>query len=367
VVPNGGKVVIPLDGQPLGNFGYAAISIINCDKKLFLLYSPAFVRVGLDEVNVPHPIPYQGSKRAIARHILPYIPVGTKRLVEPFAGSAAVSLAVACRKKAQLFWLNDSNEPLANLWLSIINEPTKVLTAYQRLWQEQEGQEADYYKQVREKFNKTQKPGYLLYLLARCVKAAVRYNSNGEFNQSPDNRRKGMRPATMKAQIVGASSLLEKRSKVTSLDFRVVLDAVTVEDVVYMDPPYQGVCSNRDRRYIGSLEFDSFVDSLEALNANRVSYIVSYDGRTGTKKFGQDLPKSLDLVHEEIKAGKSSQATLLGRAEDTYESLYLSPALINRLERTPREKQLSLSIISGASETSPRLSETVSGGYEQTC
>lgn len=319
------------------------------------------MRVGLHGVNVPHPIPYQGSKRAIARHILPYIPSTTKRLVEPFAGSAAVSLAVACRNKADSYWLNDLNEPLANLWSIIINDPEKVATTYKRLWTAQHGNEAEYYKEVRAKFNKTQKAEYLLYLLARCVKAAVRYNTNGEFNQSPDNRRKGMKPSTMTAQIQGASSLLRYKTKVTSFDFRDLLTELTSEDLVYMDPPYQGVCSNRDRRYIGSLEFDSFVAFLEGLNAKGVSYIVSYDGRTGNKKFGKTLPASLNLVHEEINAGKSSQATLLGRSAETFESLYLSPALIQRLEMKPRDTQLSFSIIS-ESETTPRFSETVSGG-----
>lgn len=311
-------------------------------------------------MNVPHPIPYQGSKRGLAGHIIKYIPDNTIRLVEPFAGSAAVSLAMASNKKARSYWLNDLNEPLANLWSLIINQPETVADAYRKLWEEQEGQERTYYDEVRQKFNDTQMPEYLLYLLARCVKAAVRYNSNGEFNQSPDNRRKGTRPAKMKAQVLGASSLLAGKAVVTSRDFREVLDEVTADDVVYMDPPYQGVCSNRDRRYIGSLGFENFVEALEALNTRGVSYIVSYDGRTGTKKFGKALPTSLNLVHKEIKAGKSSQATLLGRDEDTYESLYLSPALVTRLERTENiERQMTFSILSGdKTELPTRVSGT---------
>lgn len=314
------------------------------------------MKISLAGVSVPHPIPYQGSKRSIARHILPYIPSNTTRLIEPFAGSAAVSLAVACKRRADSFWLNDLNEPLANLWSCIIGEPAKIAGAYKTLWTAQHGNEAEYYKRVRAKFNETRRPEYLLYLLARCVKAAVRYNANGEFNQSPDNRRKGMKPSTMTAQILGAASLLQKKTRVTSLDFRELMNELTTEDLVYMDPPYQGVCTSRDRRYIGSLDFDNFVRFLEALNDKGVSYIVSYDGRTGNKKFGKTLPASLNLQHEEIKAGKSSQATLLGRKANTYESLYLSQALIERLEVTSQERQLFFSITSEP-ETSSRLLE----------
>ena len=48
-----------------------------------------------------------------------------------------------------------------------------------------------------------QKPEYLLFLLAKCVKAAVRYNAKGEFNQSPDKRRLGRNPAMMRDDILG--------------------------------------------------------------------------------------------------------------------------------------------------------------------
>jgi len=66
---------------------------------------------------------------------------------------------------------------------------------------------------------------------------------------------------------------------------------------------------------------------LAELNQKGCMYLVSYDGRTGDKTFGEPMPKSLKLSLVEIHAGRSSQATLLGRNSETYESLYLSPAL----------------------------------------
>jgi len=64
-------------------------------------------------------------------------------------------------------------------------------------------------------------------------------------------------------------------------------------------------------------------------------YIVSYDGRRGDKTFGELLPASLDLAHIELDAGRSSQSTLLGRDEVTYESLYLSQALTDKISHKP--------------------------------
>lgn len=279
-------------------------------------------------MQVPHPIPYQGSKRKLASTIISYVPAGTNRLIEPFAGSAAVTLAAAYHKKATSFLINDSNAPLMRLWSKIIERPESISDAYERLWTAQLGREREYYDDVRRKFNETQEPHFLLYLLARCVKAAIRYNSIGEFNQSPDNRRRGARPATVRTHIMGASHLLSGRTAVTGgRDYREVLEGVTPKDVVYLDPPYQGVSRNRDRRYKESLAREEFVTALRDLNNRSVPYLVSYDGRTGERTFGGPLPEDLELEHIEIAAGRSSQATLLGRTDETVESLYLSPAL----------------------------------------
>src|SRR5207245_1394089 len=83
--------------------------------------------------------------------------------------------------------------------------------------------------------------------------------------------------------------------------------------------------------------FDEFVEVLGTLNARDISYLVSYDGRTGDKVHGRQLPKHLNLHLVELEAGRSSQATLLGRNEVTIESLYLSPALTDRIHIPRRE------------------------------
>lgn len=281
-------------------------------------------------MGVPHPIPYQGSKRALARFIVSVFPEGGERLVEPFAGSAAVSLAAAYYNKARSFVLNDANVALMNLWDEIINRPQEISAAYEELWRAQEGRERQFYDIIRSKFNETHLPPYLLYLLARCVKASVRYNALGQFNQSPDNRRKGANPATMRFHVYGASNLLRARTTLYSVDYKDVLARLKADDLVYMDPSYQGVCDNGDPRYIRAVAFEEFVLALRDLVNRGISFILSYDGRTGPRTYGRPLPSDLGLHHIEVNAGRSSQATLLGRNRTTYESLYLSKALVER-------------------------------------
>jgi DNA adenine methylase len=283
-------------------------------------------------MRVPHPIPYQGSKRRLARAIVACFPEHVDRLIEPFAGSAAVTLAAAYQEAVPCFILNDANAPLIQLWREIIDQPEDLARRYERLWHEQHGREQSYYNQVRDKFNRTYAAHDLLYLLARCVKAAVRYNANGAFNQSPDRRRKGTQPRTMEQHLVAASRLLRGRVSLTAADYREVLHLAAPSDMVYLDPPYQGVCRSRDPRYIQGLAFDPFVEALKALNERGIAYIVSYDGRTGDQRFGEPLPGWLDLTRIEIDAGRSSQATLLGRSHRTVEALYLSDALVKRID-----------------------------------
>lgn len=283
-------------------------------------------------MKLPHPIPYQGSKRNLADQILRFFPANFNTLIEPFAGSAAITIASAYYFKANRFVINDINEPLINLWDTIINDPKSIVKSYHDIWHGQLGDEEKYYYQIRERFNDTKQPEYLLFLLAKCVKAAVRYNAQGGFNQSPDKRRLGRNPQLMRDDILRVSQLLKGKTQLHSVNYQNVLNLVTANDLVYMDPPYQGTGVNGGFNYSGNIEFDNFIVSLFELNNNKVPFILSFDGRTGDKTYGNPLSDSLNLTKIEINAGRSSQATLLSRSEITYEAVYLSPALISKIE-----------------------------------
>lgn len=287
--------------------------------------------------SVPHPIQYQGSKRNLAATILQYFPSDLACLIEPFAGSAAISIAAASRQLANSYLLNDLNKPLVTLLQHMVEHPVETARFYEQVWNAQHDDSIEHYYRVREDFNRTQDPRLFLYLLARCVKGSVRYNSSGLFNQSPDKRRHGTRPDTMRANILGVSALLQGNTKFSCVDYKDVLATAKVADLIYMDPPYQGVCGDRDSRYFSGIGHNDFVAALDQLNEKGISYIVSYDGRRGNKSFGAILPPSLGLTHIELDAGRSSQSTLLGRDETTYESLYLSQALTKRLAHKPSQ------------------------------
>ncbi len=272
---------------------------------------------------IPHPIPYQGSKRNLSPAISKFIKKSVRTLYEPFAGSAAFTLYAAANRLAKKFVIGDALVPLVDLWELIVTEPNLVVERYSKVWHEHARKEDSYFNEVREEYNSGNDPVLLLYLIARCVKNAVRFNSHGRFTQSVDKRRLGMHPDRMKLNIQGASQLLKGKVSFFRGNFADCILKATAEDLIYMDPPYQGTTYGRDRRYYEGLEFNDLCAGLKKLQNFNVSFLLSYDGITGEKKHGKDLPAELGIHRVYLNAGRSSQATLNGKNAVTLESLYV--------------------------------------------
>ncbi len=286
----------------------------------------------------PHLIPYQGSKRRLAPRILGLL--GDRRfatLHEPFAGSAAITLAAADRALAERHVIADSLVPLADLWRLCLRDPADLADRYRALWTAQLADPRAHYLQVRAAYNSAPEPIQLLYLLARCVKNAPRFAADGSFNQSADHRRKGRRPATMRTHALAIAELLRDRCDVRDGDFEATIADAAPGDLVYLDPPWLGTTVGRDKRYHAGLSQDRLIACLRGLLERGISFVLSYDGRTGARRFGAPLPADLGLQHLDFGAGPSRQATLSGRRETTYESLYLSPDLVAATGAQPRK------------------------------
>ena len=276
----------------------------------------------------PHIVQYQGSKRILAPQIMQYMPKHFNRLIEPFSGMAAISIAVAQTRRTAQYYINDLNAPLVNLLKTAVEEPHALIEKYTPLWNKQfeyGDEHANHFYDVRAQFNEgDESPENMLYLLARCVKGAVRYGKEGKFNQSPDKRRHGTNPRNIESNVHSVSSLLKGKSKFSALDYREIFEMAQPGDLVYMDPPYQGVTNTRDNRYFSGVPFVEFADALELLNKKNVDFLISYDGECGGKEYGEELPAELGCKKMLLNAGISSQATLLGRKEITFEALYVS-------------------------------------------
>lgn len=276
------------------------------------------------------PIAYHGSKRRLAPSILAHFRPNIDTLYEPFAGSAAVSLSAALHNRAQSFILGDSHIGLIDIWHMILSSPLELSEQYADLWHQQASDPCNFYNRTRDAFNETGGAARLLFLLTRCVKNSVRFNDSGHFNQAPDHRRLGTRPARMRQRILSAHNLLAGRCQAIAADYVDTIATATPNDLVYLDPPYQGTSAPR---YHQALDRSRLISVLDQLNRRGISCIVSFDGRSGENAYGPGLPSHLGLTRLELHAGRSSQATLHGRVAYTYESLYISEDLSKQVKR----------------------------------
>lgn len=301
------------------------------EQDALLIYEAEIAPVRVKKQRLPHPIPYQGSKRNLAPQILAVVQGRHfRRFYEPFAGSAALTIAARTTLNAQEYVIGDILSPLINIWQQIVASPLDISNTYEQIWYQQLESDDSYYNRIRDEFNTSHDPAKLLYLLARCVKNAPRFNLQGEFNQSHDRRRLGMHPQKMRGEILGASTLLAQHTSAVWGDFEDIIADATEEDIVYMDPPYEGTSTGGDKRYYRGLDRERLVQALVRLNQRGVPFLLSYDGRCGDKTYGEPLPDYLDLTHLELHAGRSSQATLNGESHMTIESLYVSNNLFTR-------------------------------------
>jgi len=274
--------------------------------------------------SVAHPIPYQGSKRRLATAILSYIPANQcVRLVEPFAGSAAITLASATENMFSSYVIADALHSLVELWNMIIADPAPVADEYSNLWHRERDKPIEAYYEIRAEFNVDRSPVKLLYLLVRCVKNAVRFNPSGEFNQSPDKRRKGTNPRLMRDELFAAHHVLAGRTQAIHGDFMSLVESAKEGDFFYLDPPYQGTSGGKDQRYISGVTRERTIEALTILNDKKIPFILSYDGSCGDKSYGDPLDDGL-AIQVLLDVGRSSQATLNGRNDVTIESLYIS-------------------------------------------
>lgn len=172
---------------------------------------------------------WAGGKRWLASQDENLFPSNYKRLVEPFAGGAAVFFNLT----PNTAWLNDLNTDLINTYSAIAEDWEGVLSI---LTQHQQKHSADYYYEIRNskpRLKKTQAAKFI-YLNRTCFNGLYRVNLRGEFNVPIGTKSSVLLPSD---NFKAASELLN-RTKLTTLDFEKVVDQSVATDFLFVDPPY---------------------------------------------------------------------------------------------------------------------------------
>lgn len=265
--------------------------------------------------SIPSLLKWTGSKRSQAHQIFSLIPK-YNRYFEPFLGGGAL-LYLAARPGSVVA---DIYGPLIDFWRLIQSQPDLVCAAYEKQWRLLQKDLPRYFYFVRDRFNRTQDPLDLNFLMRTCVNGIVRFNDANEFNNSFHLSRRGMEPQRFKSIVESWHSVIQG-VELACQDYAKTVAIAQKDDFVYFDPPYAG---NR-QRYIENLDLRRFFSTLQDLNTRRVKWALSFDGRRGTNDLAHTIPKSLYERRFLLTSGNSAVNKVLnGPVECVEESLYLN-------------------------------------------
>ena len=264
---------------------------------------------------VPSIIKWSGSKRSQASIIAAHMPKH-QRYIEPFVGGGALLYLIGRPGSVA----GDIYEPLIQLWKVIQTDPQALIDNYTQQWNCLQSDLPDYYYSVRSRFNNEPNPFDLNFLTRTCVNGIIRFNQNGEFNNSFHLSRKGMRPDRF-AKIVSTWHQVVQGVTFVCQDYEETLEQTRNGDFVYFDPPY----SRNNMRYTMDLDVDRFFGQLETLNQRGVKWILSFDGRRGNIDMVHPVPEHLYKRKLLVHSGNSAIGKVLnGPIQEVHESLYLS-------------------------------------------
>ncbi len=175
---------------------------------------------------------WAGNKYQCIEHLLSVLPIAN-RLIEPFAGSAAVFMNTAYPK----YMLAEKNQDLISLFLHLQAEGDDFILYCKELFVPNNNDKETYIS-LREKFNRCtgtrQRAQLFLYLNRHGFNGLCRYNSRGIYNVPFGlNVRPYFPQKEMK--IFHSKS---KNAEIIHADFVDTFALAKAGDVIYCDPPY---------------------------------------------------------------------------------------------------------------------------------
>jgi DNA adenine methylase len=198
----------------------------------------------IGHVKVP-PIKCQGIKTRLVPFIFNSIRWDTEdgRWIEPFLGSGVVALNLAPERAL----LSDTNPHIINFYRAIQRGETDQSSVREFLRMEGEklaARGADYYYEVRERFNSEGSSLDFLFLNRSCFNGVMRFNRVGRFNVPFGHKPQRFTKAYI-TKIVNQVGWVSKLLRNRDWEFRAarwdeLLCEATPGDFVYLDPPYIG-------------------------------------------------------------------------------------------------------------------------------
>lgn len=252
-------------------------------------------------------IKWSGSKRKVAIELSDKF-LSQGRYFEPFVGGGSMLPF----RGVQNGVASDIIPELIALWNEIKNNPESTANEYKVRWDKLQNEGHEIYYEIRSNFNKTKNPFDFLFLTRTCVNGLIRYNSDGEFNNSMHKNRPGINPERLKG-ILKDWSFLIKGIEFLEQDYRETLSLATKKDFVFLDPPYGGT---KGRYTKNEFIVSDFYNELEKLNSKGVSWMLTFDGNAGERDYDFQLPKEIYKNKFFVQTGNSPFTKLMKTSID---------------------------------------------------
>ncbi len=261
-------------------------------------------------------IKWSGSKRKIAP-MLAYLLPEAKRCFEPFVGSGAMLPF----RTSEIGMAGDVIPELIQLWIAIRDEPELTIQEYDRRWRQLQNEGHTAYYQVRDSFNTTRNPHDFLFLSRTCVNGLIRFNKNGDFNNSLHHTRPGIAPERLSKLIYQWSRYIQDVTFIVA-DYHQTLENAQMGDFAFLDPPYNGT---KGRYMPTDFDFEVFYLELARLNRVGVKWILTFDGTAGDRAYESPVPSHLYMIKVGLPTGNSPFTKLMKTSLDpVIESVYLN-------------------------------------------
>ncbi len=265
--------------------------------------------------NLQPAIKWSGSKRLQAPTIARFFP-SFSTYYEPFLGGGSILFHVSPVRAI----CGDVCGPLIEFWKVVKTNPKALIDSYKRNWEKLREQGHTHFYEVRDRFNANQNPFDLLFLSRTCVNGLIRFNADGQFNNSLHHTRKGIEPMKL-SRILLSWSIRIKDVEFVQGDYRDTTRTATKRDFIYLDPPY----FYTKGRYYGRIDFEDFVEYLQEMDAKGIRFALSFDGSRGNIKFLVEFPRELFKRNFLINNGNSTFRKVMDqRVEKVREALYLN-------------------------------------------
>ena len=191
------------------------------------------------------PLNYVGGKYKLLNQIIPLLPDDIDTFVDLFTGGCNVGININARK----IICNDSEKVVIDLFKSWKDlESSQALSILQNTIDKYQLSKTneDGFKQIRSDYNGGNKTWVMFYaMLTHSFNYQIRFNKNGEYKMPFGRNRSSFNPSLKKNFIEFIDKLNEKNIEFISMDFsKVDLSMLTVNDIVYCDPPYLITCAS---------------------------------------------------------------------------------------------------------------------------